>query len=105
MRGFVATATMLASLCIGYAVASEAVFSLINETGRDITHVYISTPGDGVWSFDLLDMSRLLPGQETRIAIPDFEGCRANVRVRYADGRLGYWPGIDLCKVRTVRLR
>ncbi len=98
MRRFLTAVILMACFWVGQARAGEAQFGLINNTARDITHVYVTAPGDGVWSYDLLGVSRLNPGEEIKITVPDFRGCRANIRVRYADEELGYRSGVDVCK-------
>jgi hypothetical protein len=86
----------------GQALAAEAHFLLVNDTGWEITHVYVSTPGNGAWSYDLLPVSRLKPGEAAHITAPDLQGCRADLRVRYADEHLGYRSDVDVCKPGAV---
>ena len=104
MGRFFAAVISMACLWGGQALAREAQFSLINDTNRDITHVYVTAPGDGVWSYDLLAVTTLYPGRETRITVPDLRGCRANIRVRYADEGLGYLSGVDVCRSGAVSM-
>jgi len=104
MGRFLTAVMLMACLWVGQALADEVQFSLINNTGRDITHVYVTAPGDGVWSYDLLSASALYPGRETQIIVPDLRGCRANIRVRYTDERLGYLSGVDVCRGGTVSI-
>jgi hypothetical protein len=106
MARFVIGMISLACVYGGQALAAEAQFSLVNNTVRDITHVYVSTPGNGVWSYDLLaDTSRLQPGQEARITVPELQGCRGDIRVRYADQQFGYRSGVDMCKAGVINMR
>lgn len=106
MKRFVTGVASVALLWAGQAAAAEAQFTLSNNTGWDITHVYVSTPANGEWSYDLLaDVQKLAPGQAARITIPEIAGCRANIRVRYANEQLGYRSGVNVCKGGTITMR
>jgi hypothetical protein len=101
-RLFLTGVVFVAGLGFGQARAAEAQFALINNTSRDITHVYVSSPGNGDWSYDLLAVSRLAPGEKTHITVPDLHGCRVDIRVRYGDENLGYRSGVDVCQSGIV---
>jgi len=83
--------------------------SVINNSGKVLTAIYISPPNKKEWGRNELDAS--IPDREKS----DFEwkradykgseaGCLFEVRTEYADGKNTELDAIDLCKTPTINL-
>lgn len=81
-------------------------FDLVNKTGYDISHVYVSPTKSDDWEEDVLGKSVLNDGDEWEIKFERAtKSCKWDLKVVYADDNsAAYWKGIDLCKVAKITI-
>lgn len=82
-------------------------FTLVNQTGYDISHVYVSPSNANEWGEDILGADVLEDKAEVEI---EFERgdktCNWDLSVTYADDdSKATWKKIDLCTVSVVTIR
>jgi hypothetical protein len=103
-----------AALGLGLAFAAPVVaqearqdFDLVNKTGYDISHVYVSPSKSDDWEEDVLGKDVLNDGDEWEIKFQRAtKTCKWDLKVVYADDNsAAYWKGIDLCKVAKITIR
>ena len=103
-----------AALGLGLAFAAPVVaqearqdFDLVNKTGYDISHVYVSPMKSDDWEEDVLGKDVLSDGDEWEIKFQRAtKTCKWDLKVVYADDNsAAYWKGIDLCKVAKITIR
>ena len=111
MKTLIAAALSLAvsAAVSGAAFAQEAKqdFDIVNKTGYDISHVYVSPMKSDDWEEDVLGKDVLNDGDEWEIRFKRSEkSCKWDLKVVYADDNsAAYWRGIDLCKVGKITIR
>ena len=79
-------------------------FTLHNETGQEITHVYVSETGNTNWEEDILGQDTLPTGDDVDIT---FEGQKANIwdmKVTFADGKSVVWGKINLSTLTDITI-
>jgi hypothetical protein len=81
-------------------------FELVNETGYDISHVFVSPTRSDDWEEDVLGKDVLSEGDEWEIRFTrSTKTCKWDLKVVYADDNsAAYWRGIDLCKVGRITI-
>lgn len=103
-----------AALGLGLAFAAPVVaqearqdFELVNKTGYDISHVYVSPTKSNDWEEDVLGKDVLNDGDEWDIKFQRAtKTCKWDLKVVYADDNsAAYWQGIDLCRVAKITIR
>lgn len=82
-------------------------FELVNKTGYDISHVYVSPMKSDDWEEDVLGKDVLSDGDAWEIRFSRAEKtCKWDLKVVYADDdSAAYWKGVDLCKVAKITIR
>lgn len=89
------------------ALADPRDFTLINESGVTLTHVYVSPSDVTSWEEDVLGADVLPPGGSVDIVFPARDStvgkCVYDIKVIARDGREGFLYNIDLCSTSTVR--
>jgi len=87
------------------AFADPRDFKLVNNTGRDITEIYVSPSNMDDWGDNLLSDTQYLPhGNEVPITFRRFtEGnCLYDIKVVTGDGSEGELNQVNLCETNTV---
>ncbi|WP_333826113.1 hypothetical protein [Pinisolibacter sp.] len=81
-------------------------FELVNETGYDISHVFVSPTRSDDWEEDVLGKDVLSDGDEWEIRFSRAaKTCKWDLKVVYADDdSAAYWRAIDLCKVGRITI-
>jgi hypothetical protein len=109
VKGLAAVAA-LSMLLIPTVSAHSAVsqdkldFTLHNDTGQEITHVYISETGNTNWEEDILGQDTLATGDDVEIT---FAGQKANIwdmKVTFADGKSVVWSKINLSTLTDINI-
>lgn len=104
--GLVVTFCVFAS---GASVAADAKqdFELVNKTGYEIKHVYVSPAKSDDWEDDVLGKDTLDDGDTWSIKFHRAnKTCFWDLKVVYeVDSSSAVWTDIDLCKVEKVTIR
>jgi hypothetical protein len=89
------------------AQAADQDFELVNKTGYDIKHVYVSATSTNDWEEDVLGKDVLEDGDSWEIKFRRKErACKYDLKVVYADDdSSALWGNIDLCKVEKITIR
>lgn len=85
-------------------VQSKQDFELHNETGLEITEVYISETGNEEWEEDVLGQDTLATGESVNI---EFSGQRANmwdIKVVFSNGKSNFWRKLNLSELTDVTI-
>ena len=110
----IASLFSLALFAAGASFASSASaqeakqdFDLVNKTGYDISHVYVSPTKTDDWEEDVLGKDILSDGDEWEIKFQRAtKTCKWDLKVVYADdSSSAYWRGVDLCTVGKITVR
>lgn len=105
----IAAIAFAAAFSSSVATAQEAKqdFELVNKTGYDISHVFVSPSKSDDWEEDVLGKDVLSDGDEWDIRFSRKEKtCKWDLKVVYADDdSAAYWKNIDLCKVGKITIR
>ncbi|MEW6256668.1 MAG: argininosuccinate lyase [Pseudomonadota bacterium] len=106
-RSVFGAALVFAAFCVTPALAAKQDFELVNKTGYDISHVYVSPTKSNDWEEDVLGKDILEDGDSWDI---EFERgdktCKWDLKVVYADDNsAAYWRNIDLCTVEKITIR
>lgn len=101
--GILTLATMVVATTSA-ALADPRDFTLANESGVVITHVYVSSADTANWEEDVLGRDVLAPGESVDITFTGFTAgaCSYDIKVLAADDQEGYLYGVDLCAVSLV---
>jgi hypothetical protein len=89
------------------AAEAKQDFDLVNKTGYEIKHVYVSPGKSDDWEEDVLGKDTLDDGEAWAIKFHRSEKtCTWDLKVVYADdGSSAVWHDIDLCSVEKVTIR
>lgn len=80
-------------------------FTLVNDTGVTIHHVYITQHNSDTWGEDIMGTDVFMDGDETDISFQSIEDvCLWDLKIDDADGNAITWYNIDLCEYYTVTL-
>lgn len=71
---------------------------LVNAGSANIVAVEAAAPGGGVIGGSLIGRVELPPGNTLHITPPSAVGCRADLRIRFSDGRVEDRKQVDLCQ-------
>ncbi len=111
MKIFAAASVLgLAMSCVaaGSSFAAEAKqdFTLVNKTGYDISHVYVSPSKSDDWEEDVLGKDMLEDGDYWNIKFSRAaKTCKWDLKVVYSDDdSSAYWKGINLCEVSKITI-
>jgi hypothetical protein len=86
------------------ASQSKQDFTLHNETGLEITEVYISETGNDEWEDDVLGQDTLEDGASVDIT---FAGQKANnwdMKVVFTNGKSNFWRKLNLSQLTDVTI-
>lgn len=88
------------------AVATQAKqdFELHNETGLEITEVYLSESGNDSWEEDVLGQDTLAPSDSVNIT---FSGQKANLwdmKVVFSGGKSEFWRKVNLSELTDITI-
>lgn len=89
-------------MAAGERDAQAEPFTLINLGPGIITAVMLSPAGEGRFGDSLIGRVALPPGQSLHLTPPRGTACRADLRIRWADGRTEERAGEDLCRPHRV---
>ncbi len=102
----------LAALAIAFvspAHAQEATqdFTLVNKTGYELKHVFVSPSKSENWEDDVLGRDTLADGETVAIQFHrDNKTCHWDLKVVYSvDDTHAIWGNIDLCTVDKITIR
>jgi hypothetical protein len=80
---------------------TSPAFALVNNSGKIIKELYISSAHNGSWGTDRLGDNMLANGQAIQVRIPSPE-CVNDIRVIYRDGSSSERRNINTCDVSYV---
>lgn len=103
-----ALATLATPIAANNAAAQgRQDFVLVNRTGYELSHIYVSPARSNDWEEDVLGDDTLEDGQSLRIRFGrSARSCSWDLKVVYADDNSNaVWKGIDLCTVARVTIR
>jgi hypothetical protein len=91
----------------GQAAEARQNFELVNKTGYEISHVYVSPSKSNDWEEDVLGKDTLDDGESWEIKFSrSVKTCKWDLKVVYHDDdSSAYWRDIDLCSVEKITIR
>lgn len=101
-RALILLAALLAAPVPVLAQPGDPSFNLVNRSGNVIAVVNVVPAGAAGWGPDLLGNDVLPDGRSLPVRIPPAAGCRHDIRVIYAGGRLEERRNLDTCAVAEV---
>lgn len=106
MRALIAAVAMTATLGAAAYAQSRQDFQLVNKTGYEISHVYVSASKKNDWEEDVLGDQTLEEGETLNVRFNGAGGtCMWDIKVTYAeDDSSAYWRDINLCQVSKVTI-
>jgi hypothetical protein len=100
MAGLIAMSVGMAAPA---ALAGDDDYAIVNKTGMDITHLYMSPNNDNQWGGDILGRDVLETDDECGIEFdPNDEECAYDIKIVDGDGKGWIVANIDLCKYHKV---
>jgi len=98
-------AAAMSTAWIGAAQAGTQDFDLINDSGRTIERIFVSSVGINDWENDVLGRSMLPSGYTKRVSFsPSYRGCQFDVKVVFRDGGSLIDWNVDLCRVGRINV-
>jgi len=86
--------------------AGSQDFELINNTGKAITHIYVSPTNVNDWQEDVLGQDILENGDSVRISFGNGErAANWDIKATYANGNELYWEKFNLKTISTITLQ
>ena len=109
LSSLVAGAVFAAGLMFAPSLASAAPqdFDLTNNTGYDISAVWIGPTSSNDWGDDIMDGAGVENGATQSIVFPHGRGatCNWDMKVEYADdSTTAQWLNFDLCTITSITL-
>lgn len=99
----------LAPLAANPAAAQQGRqdFVLVNRTGYELSHVFVSPTKSNDWQQDVMGQDTLDDGERVEIKFSRAATtCRWDLKVVYTiDDSSAVWSNIDLCKVERITIR
>jgi hypothetical protein len=98
-------ALMMVGVSVTTAFADPREFELVNNTGLDISEVYVGPSNEVDWGDNIIPEGKILPhGNAVPIAFQRFvEGdCLYGVKVVTVNGQEGELNQVNLCETTTV---
>ena len=93
-------------LICSVAFAGAQDFTLVNATGHDITHVYVSPSSANDWQEDIMGRDILADGDSVTVEFARSEAAAHwDIKVIYADGSSQYWTGFNLKQISRITLK
>lgn len=88
-----------------YAFAGKQDFTVVNATGVEIHHLYVSPTKAADWGDDILGEDTLGNGESVDIHFPSSERARVwDLRVEDSGGNSIEWTGLRLTEIESVTL-
>jgi len=72
-------------------------YEIINETGMNVSKIYVSLAGVGKWTNNLLTRDKMLPGESAFIDLPSSQECYYDVKYLSSDGKEYTLTHIRMC--------
>ncbi len=98
-----------ASFASSPAQAQEAKqnFVLVNRTGYELSHVFVSPSAADDWGDDIMGKDVVSDGDSVRVRFErGTRTCKWDLKVTYTDDdSSAYWRNIDLCTVERITIR
>lgn len=99
-RLLLAGVAALAMSTAAVAQTGPVGFTLTNNTGYTLTHMYISLPSTSSWEDDILGWDVVEDGESVEITIDDgLEDCEYDVRFDFSDGDSYIEYAVDFCEI------
>ena len=99
-------AAMLVSLSCISAVAGDADFTLVNNTGFTIFGVYLAPTKSKSWGNERLGSADLENGRSRLIKFRDSANCVQDLAIYLGDDATEtVWNGFDLCTINKLTLK
>jgi hypothetical protein len=96
-------AAATSAMVVGSAQAGTQDFDLVNNSGRTIERIFVSSVNTDSWETDVLGRFILPSGYTKHVTFSrHYPGCEFDVKVMFRDGSsLTDW-NVDLCRVGRV---
>ena len=108
MRHVIAAVAFMAAATFGTAVLAQGKqdFELINQTGYDISEVYVSAAKTDDWEEDVLGRDILDNGETLEISFDrGTKSCKWDLKVVYDDDdSSAIWYDFDLCQISSITI-
>jgi hypothetical protein len=104
---YAATVALAIGLGSAPALAGADDYGIINKTGMDITHLYVSLHADDEWGEDILGRDVLESGDECEIEFDPSEDDECAYDLKIVDGKGKAWTvtNVDFCKYTKVTFK
>jgi len=87
------------------AFAGDQDFTLHNETGREISELYVSTADTTDWEEDILGADTLANDESLKIRFPKREDAEDwDMKVVFSDGSSSIWEDLRLTEITDVTI-
>jgi hypothetical protein len=96
---------LLATATVGLAQSESEDVYVRNSGSVPLSTLRVSPDYSTRWGDDRLGPSRLDPGDEVRVELPDGENCFYDVQVGDVTGESREFWGVDVCNQRTLEVR
>ena len=88
------------------AMAGDADFTLVNQTGYDLREVYISPANRNSWGRDRLGKDTLDNNKSRLFTFSDNANCVQDLKVVFDDDdSSSIWKGLDLCEINKLTIK
>jgi hypothetical protein len=106
MRRLVIGLALTAAFSLPTAAQDARNFTIVNETGYEISFIGVNPPGDNDFGDNELS-SGLADGQSVYVKFNNADkGCTWNIKVKWTGySEQVFFEGVDLCNITTARLR
>lgn len=106
MRKLLLTLAMAAAISMPASAADERNFTIVNDTGYELSFIGVNPPGDNDFGDNELG-SGLAQGGSVYVKFNGADkGCVWNIKVKWSGyAEQVFFEGLDLCKIETVTLQ
>ena len=99
-------ALLLTLMLSSTAFAGAQDFTLVNQTGKHITHVYVSPHNVNDWQEDVLGQEILGNGDSVEITFSGGERAAIwDIKVLFEDGSGRFWENFNLKTISVITLK
>jgi hypothetical protein len=98
------TAIMVPGVFADVPVQNKQDFTLHNETGQEITEVYVSPTGVDNWEEDILGTETLPAGEAVAISFSRRKESMWDIKVVFRSGKDAVWTKFNLSEITDVTL-